>query len=168
MNNETGSIDLSLETALGEKLRARKLTIASAESCTGGLVGHRLTNVAGSSQYFWGGVISYDNSIKQDILGVPGEVLETVGAVSPECALAMARGVRILMKTGLGISTTGIAGPGGATPGKPVGLVYIALVDGNGFERCERYVWDSDRVGNKELSAQAALQIVLEYFDRPA
>jgi PncC family amidohydrolase len=157
--------DLALETLIGQKLRERGLTIASAESCTGGLVGHRFTNVAGSSDYFWGGVISYDNTIKHGVLGVPASILDTVGAVSPECALAMAHGTRRLMKTSLGISTTGIAGPGGGTPTKPVGLVYIALVDGQGFERCERYVWPGDRIQNKEQSAQAALQMVLDYLE---
>src|SRR5690242_6334757 len=91
--------DLELETLIGEKLRQRGLTIASAESCTGGLVGHRLTNVAGSSDYFWGGVISYDNKIKHGVLGVSNPILETAGAVSPECALAMAHGTRRLMQT---------------------------------------------------------------------
>ncbi len=162
---EINDIDNQLEIAVGRKLRELGLKLASAESCTGGLVGHLVTNVSGSSEYYWGGVVSYDNSIKQNVLGVPSAILETVGAVSPECALAMAHGVRHLMKTGLAVSTTGIAGPGGATPGKPVGLVYIAVVDDKGFERCERYIWDHDRIGNKELSAQAALQLVLEYLN---
>jgi len=153
-----------LEEQVGPLLQAKGLRLATAESCTGGLVGDLLTNVAGSSQYFWGGIISYDNFVKQNILGVSAATLETVGAVSPECALAMAHGTRRLMTTELGLSTTGIAGPGGATPGKPVGLVYIALVDDQGFERCEKYIWQADRIGNKELSAQAALKILLEYL----
>lgn len=153
-----------LEEQVGPLLQARGLRLATAESCTGGLVGDWLTNVAGSSQYYWGGVISYDNFVKQNLLSVPAAILETVGAVSPECALAMAHGTRRLMTTELGLSTTGIAGPGGATPGKPVGLVYIALVDGQGFERCEKYIWQADRLGNKELSAQAALKMLLDYL----
>lgn len=156
----------SLEEVIGEKLRRAGLTLATAESCTGGLVGHRLTNIAGSSDYFYGGVISYDNTIKQNVLGVPARVLETVGAVSPECALAMAQGARKLLATNLAVSITGIAGPGGGTAEKPVGLVYIALVDDRGFERGERYVWAGDRVENKELSAEAALKLVNEYLDR--
>lgn len=155
---------LALASVVGEKLRERGLTVATAESCTGGLVGHWLTNVPGSSVYFWGGVISYDNSVKQHTLGVSSEALDSVGAVSQECALAMAHGVRKLLKTGLGLSTTGIAGPGGGSADKPVGLVYIALVDGQGFERCERYIWSSDRIGNKELSAEAALRLVAQYL----
>lgn len=154
----------SLEEQVAPLLRKAGLKVSTAESCTGGLVGHLLTNVAGSSEYFWGGIISYDNSIKQNVLGVPLEVLETVGAVSPECAIAMAHGTIRVMSTDMGISTTGIAGPGGATPGKPVGLVYIALVDRKGYERCEKYIWEADRLGNKELSAQAALKMLLEYL----
>lgn len=155
-----------LERRVGPLLKAQNLKVATAESCTGGLVGDLLTNVSGSSEYYWGGIISYDNSVKQNVLGVPEQVLMTVGAVSRECALAMAHGTRKLLKTEIGISTTGIAGPGGGTPDKPVGLVYIALVDNQGFERCERYVWESDRVGNKELSGQAALQMLLDYLQR--
>jgi PncC family amidohydrolase len=158
--------DLKLEMRIGEKLRALGLTIATAESCTGGLIGHRLTNLAGSSEYFWGGVISYDNRVKHGVLGVPMEVLDTVGAVSQECALAMAHGVCRLMGTNLGVSSTGIAGPGGGTVDKPVGLVYIALVDDQGFERCECYVWPGDRLQNKASSSQAALHIVLNYLEQ--
>ncbi|HEX2910633.1 MAG TPA: CinA family protein [Chloroflexia bacterium] len=154
-----------LEKLLGDKLRERHLTLATAESCTGGLVGNRLTNVPGSSDYYMGGIISYDNRIKHGVLGVPTEILETVGAVSRECALAMAEGTRRVLETDLGISTTGIAGPGGGTPDKPVGLVYVALADGKGFNRCERYVWTADRVGNKELSAEAALRLLQDYLD---
>ncbi len=147
-------------------LTSLKLTVATAESCTGGLVGHRLTNVTGSSAYFWGGILSYDNSVKQGVLGVPEEVLLSVGAVSQECALAMADGARRVIGTHIGLSTTGIAGPGGGGPGKPVGLVYIALTAGDGFRRCERYVWEADRIANKEQSAEAALRMLVEYLQR--
>lgn len=164
--SETTKDKEPLEQQVAPLLRASGLKVATAESCTGGLVGHRLTNVAGSSEYYYGGIISYDNSIKQGVLGVPAQVLETVGAVSQESALAMAHGACRVLSTNIGISTTGIAGPGGATPGKPVGLVYIALVDKQGYERCERYVWEADRVGNKELSAEAALQMLLDYLQQ--
>lgn len=160
-NKET---PVSLEEQAGRLLLKHDLSLATAESCTGGQVGHLLTNIPGSSAYFLGGIISYDNSIKEKVLGVPATILETVGAVSQETALAMARGTRDLLKADLGLSTTGIAGPGGASPGKPVGLVYIALAGPEGFERCERYIWDSDRVGNKDLSARAALQMLLDYL----
>ncbi len=155
-----------LEITVGEKLRKLGLSLASAESCTGGLVGHRLTNVPGSSEYYLGGVISYDNRVKHGVLQVPAEVLNTVGAVSQECALAMAHGVRQLLDTSLAVSTTGIAGPGGATPGKPVGLVFIGLVDARGFERCESYIWTGDRETNKALTAEAALKLVEDYLDK--
>lgn len=155
-----------LEITVGEKLRKLGLSLASAESCTGGLVGHRLTNVPGSSEYYLGGVISYDNRVKHGVLQVPAEVLNTVGAVSQECALAMAHGARQLLDTSLAVSTTGIAGPGGATPGKPVGLVFIGLVDARGFERCESYIWTGDRETNKALTAEAALKLVEDYLDK--
>lgn len=155
---------MMLEKTVGEKLKQLGLKLASAESCTGGLVGDRLTNVAGSSEYYLGGVISYDNSVKQNVLRVPAQVLNTVGAVSEDCALAMAHGALDLLNTDLAVSTTGIAGPGGATPGKPVGLVYIGLVDGQGYERCERYVWSGDRETNKALSAEQALKLVDDYL----
>src|SRR5436309_13574941 len=106
-----------LEKTVGEKLLKLGLKLASAESCTGGLVGHRLTNVPGSSEYYLGGVISYDNSVKQNVLQVPAEVLNNVGAVSEQCAIAMAHGSMKLLGADLAVSTTGIAGPGGATPG---------------------------------------------------
>lgn len=90
----------------------------------------------------------------------------TVGAVSQECALAMADGTRRVIGTHIGLSTTGIAGPGGGGPGKPVGLVYIALTAQDGFRRCERYVWEADRIANKEQSAEAALRMLVEYLQR--
>jgi PncC family amidohydrolase len=151
------------EMLVGPLLRSHKLTVATAESCTGGLVGDRLTNVSGSSDYFLGGVLSYSNDVKERVLGVPNAVLMSVGAVSRECALAMAQGTRRVTGSSIGISTTGIAGPGGATPGKPVGLVYIGL-SAEGFERVESYVWAGDRIQNKRESAEAALRMLLEYL----
>lgn len=155
-----------LEILVGEKLLAHGLVLATAESCTGGLVGDLLTNIPGSSNYYWGGIVSYDNRVKNGVLGVPQTILDTVGAVSPECAIAMAHGALKLIGAGVAVSVTGIAGPGGGTPDKPVGLVYIAVVDGQGYEVCERQVWDSDREGNKMLSARRALQMVLDYLNQ--
>jgi PncC family amidohydrolase len=139
--------------------------MASAESCTGGLIGHLVTNIPGSSDYYWGGVIAYANEVKQNVLGVRAETLASAGAVSQETAIQMARGVCRVLGTDYGLSVTGIAGPTGATPGKPVGLVYIGLA-GPGVERCERHVWDQDRTGNKVASARRALQMLIEHLEQ--
>src|SRR5690606_25849076 len=122
------------EEQLARLASAKGVTIATAESCTGGLVAHRITTVAGSSAYFIGGVVAYSNELKQSLLGVPAAILERHGAVSRQCALAMAQGVRLRTGADIGVSTTGIAGPGGATPTKPVGLVYIACATPWGSE----------------------------------
>ena len=153
----------SLEEKVGALLSQRGWTLAVAESCTGGLVGHRITNVSGSSAYFEGGVISYSNEAKEHVLGVPLETLVDHGAVSKETALAMARGVRRVLGTDLAVSVTGIAGPGGGTTEKPVGLVYIALA-AEGAELCDKHVWQGDRAANKEQSAEAALKLILRYL----
>jgi PncC family amidohydrolase len=152
------------ETRIGPLLRRRGATLASAESCTGGLIGHLVTNVSGSSYYYLGGVMAYANTVKRDVLSVRADTLDNDGAVSETVALQMAQGVCRLLGADYGLAVTGIAGPTGATPGKPVGLVYIALV-GPGVERCERHVWNGDRVTNKELSARRALQMLIEYLE---
>lgn len=113
--------------ALHEVLLERGLTVSTAESCTGGLVGAAMTALPGSSAYYLGGVVSYSNEVKEAVLSVPGEVLATVGAVSEETARAMAEGVKQLIGSHYGVATTGIAGPGGATATKPVGLVYVGI-----------------------------------------
>jgi PncC family amidohydrolase len=154
-----------LEVIVGHMLAERKLKLATAESCTGGLVGHRLTNVPGSSGYLEGGVIAYSYEAKERLLGVHHDTLYEHGAVSAETALEMARGARKALGADIGIAVTGIAGPGGGLPGKPVGLVYIAL-SARTVERVERFVWDSDREGNKALSAEAALAMLKEFLER--
>jgi PncC family amidohydrolase len=126
-------------------------------------VGDRLTNISGSSDYFLGGILSYSNEIKEKVLGVPREVLETVGAVSAECALAMAMGARKVIGASIGLSATGIAGPGGGSAGKPVGLVYVGIAADN-YHRVERYVWSGDRIQNKRESAEAVLRLLLDYL----
>ena len=122
----------------------KKLTCATAESCTGGGVWHAITGVPGSSAVFMGGIISYDNSVKQGVLGVPEEVLATKGAVSSECAAAMAEGARRLLKTDLAVSITGIAGPGGESAEKPVGLVWFGIASAAGV-RTEKCIFAGDR-----------------------
>ena len=152
-----------LEEVVGKLLLEKKLTLAVGESCTGGLIGHRITNVPGSSEYFLGGVVAYAYEAKERLLDVKHNTLYEHGAVSPETAIEMARGARWALGADIGVSVTGIAGPGGGMPGKPVGLVYIAL-SARDAERVERFVWDGDREGNKALSAEAALSILIEYL----
>ena len=153
-----------LEAVVGKLLSAQKQTLAVAESCTGGLITHRLTNVPGSSSYVVAGVIAYAYQAKVAALGVAWGTLNRYGAVSEEVARAMARGVRDKFSSTLGLAVTGIAGPGGGTPEKPVGLTYLALADASG-EIVERYVWNGDRVHNKEQSAQAALTLLKKYLE---
>lgn len=152
-----------LEEVVGKMLTEKKLTLALGESCTGGLVGHWITNVPGSSEYFLGGVIAYAYDAKERLLDVRHNTLYEHGAVSAETAIEMARGARKALGADIGCSVTGIAGPGGGLPGKPVGLVYIAL-SARDFERIERFVWDGDRDGNKVKSAEAALAMLKEYL----
>ncbi|MDQ2783874.1 MAG: CinA family protein [Chloroflexota bacterium] len=154
----------AIDAGIGALLIAHRQTIATAESCTGGLVAARITGMSGSSAYFLGGIVSYSNDAKHRLLGVPDLMLERYGAVSVDVALAMARGVRRTVGTDIGIATTGIAGPTGATPTKPVGLVYIALA-ADGVERCQRYLWNGDRLSNVIASAEAALRLVRAYLE---
>jgi len=137
------------------------MTLACAESCTGGLVGYALTELAGSSDYFRGGAISYSNDAKRDLLGVPPALLERHGAVSAETALAMAEGARRVFGADVGVAVTGIAGPGGGSATKPVGLSYVAVADaaGSSVRRLERR---GDRHENRLASARACLELVLE------
>jgi len=157
-----GVDDEPLPVVVGRLLRARGLTVALAESCTGGLIGHRLTDVAGSSAYLDRGLVVYSNAAKQALLGVPDALLARHGAVSAECAEAMARGVRAQARTDLGLSVTGIAGPDGGTPTKPVGLVFLALADAQ-TATVERHRFPGDRAGNKALAALAGLDLLRRY-----
>ena len=149
------------EQRLGEALLARGLTISTAESCTGGLVLHHLTNVPGSSAWVMGGVVAYDNRIKQSLLQVRETTLLAHGAVSEECAREMARGARQLLGTDLAVSITGIAGPGGGTADKPVGLTWMALAGPDDLLLSERRVHQGDRLDIKRASAGAALALAL-------
>ena len=157
----------TLEVTVGELLRQRGLRLAVAESCTGGLVGHRLTNVAGSSTYYMGSVTAYAYEAKVRLLGVRWETLEQYGAVSLETAIEMARGARIALAADIGLAVTGIAGPGGGTPEKPVGLTWIGL-SSPWDEFARQFIWHGDRIENKEQSAQAALQILVDYLAQRA
>ncbi len=153
----------SLEARVGQLLTARGQTIVAAESCTGGLILHRLTNIAGSSAYVLGGFVTYSNEAKSKFAGVRAETLQTYGAVSRQTAGEMARGVRAAFSASYALSVTGIAGPGGATDTKPVGLVYIGL-SGSEIEAVKEYRWTGDREGNKQLSAEAALQLLYDHL----
>ena len=155
-----------IEIQLGEKLRARGLKLATAESCTGGLVADRLTDVPGSSNYFLGGIVAYAYEAKVALLNVSWDTLHAHGAVSREVVLEMARGARKALSADLAVSVSGIAGPGGGLPDKPVGTTWLGLVTPDG-EWTRFFVWDRDRRGNKELSAEAALQFVLDYLRDP-
>ncbi|MFQ5846387.1 MAG: competence/damage-inducible protein A [Candidatus Methylomirabilales bacterium] len=148
-----------LEEVVGRLLRGQGKTVAVAESCTGGLIAHRMTNIAGSSDYFERGIVAYSNRAKEDLLQVPGALIERHGAVSPEVAGAMAAGIRCVAGADLGIGVTGIAGPGGGTAAKPVGLTYIALADAQGEECCE-HRFPFDREGNKLWASQMALEML--------
>jgi len=151
---------MTLEEELGEKLRERKLTIAVAESCTGGLLGSKITDVPGSSEYFLGGVIAYQNEVKESLLRVPHEVIAAHGAVSAQTVEAMASGCRELFKCDIAVSITGIAGPGGGSAEKPVGLVYVGLATASGVVS-HRFQWDGSRIQNKESSIRAAMEMIL-------
>ena len=141
-------------------LKKQKLTVATAESCTGGLIAHTLTNVSGSSNYFDRGIISYSNTAKMELLDVPEELFRKHGAVSKPVAKAMAEGVRIKSNVDIGIATTGVAGPTGGTKKKPVGLVYIAVSTSDKTE-VKKFQFLGDRLQNKESTCIEALQMIL-------
>jgi len=158
--------DLSkLAEHVARTLGSRTLTLATAESCTGGLVGHVLTEIPGSSTWYSGGAIVYSDELKRRLGGVPDDLLRAHGAVSAEVAEALAVGIRERLDTDLGVSVTGIAGPSGATPTKPVGLVYVGVADAAGA-LVERHLWTGDRSANKRASVAAVLECLLERVDR--
>jgi nicotinamide-nucleotide amidase len=153
----------SLEEVVARVLTENRATIAVAESCTGGMVAERLTNVPGSSSYFLGGVVCYSNELKASLVGVPKEMIEAKGAVSSEVALALADGIRKRTGAAIGVGTTGIAGPGGGTPEKPVGLVHIGIADERGAsEKAFRFPGDRDRI--RRFATQTALDMVRRHF----
>ena len=153
-----------LEVVVGRLLAQRGLTLAVAESCTGGLIGHRITDVPGSSAYYQGSITAYSYDVKEMVLHVRHDTLYHYGAVSEQTAREMAQGVRRAFRADVGLSVTGIAGPGGGMPGKPVGLVYVALAAPDG-EWVERHVWSGNRWENKARSAEAALDLLRRYLE---
>ena len=152
---------VALAAKVGERCRALGLRVATVESCTGGLVGHLITEIPGSSAYYSGGFITYSDGLKQSAVGVPHDVLAAHGAVSAQTAMAMAIGGRERTGADLAVAVTGIAGPDGGSPAKPAGLTYVAVADAAGIA-VKRYLWAGDRSENKRLSAAAALELLLE------
>lgn len=156
------------DVPLVERLQAlcldRGISVSTAESCTGGLVAKLITDQAGSSGYFRGGVVSYANEAKIALLGVPADLLEAHGAVSAQVARVMASEVRIRLHADVGVSVTGVSGPGGGTAAKPVGLAYVAVSTAAG-EAVRRFLWSGDRDSNRRASAEAALGLLLEQLE---
>jgi PncC family amidohydrolase len=158
------NMEIALENEVGRLLESRRWKLALAESCTGGLVGHRITNVPGSSGYFMGGVVCYSNEAKSAILGVSQETLDAFGAVSRQAVLEMAHGAKRLFDADIAASISGIAGPGGGTLDKPVGTTWVGLAAGDGGW-ARGFHFSGDREQNKAASAEAALQMILDYLE---
>jgi nicotinamide-nucleotide amidase len=154
----------ALESEIGELLRRRGLTLGAVESATGGLISHLVTNVPGSSDYYKGSVTSYSNEVKVAVIGVKRETLEKYGAVSPQVAEEMALGGRRLLGVDICVADTGIAGPGGETPGKAVGLFYLGLAHRGGVSS-RRHEFHGSREENKRAAAEAALEWVREHLE---
>lgn len=148
---------------VSNNLKKQRLSIATAESCTGGLLAHTLTNVSGSSDYFERGVVSYSNISKVDLLGISEDILKNHGAVSEQTAEAMAIGIKKISNVNIGLSTTGIAGPTGGTKDKPVGLVYIGIATPSGVE-VRSYHFSGDRFQNKVSTCNEALQLLFDHI----
>jgi PncC family amidohydrolase len=162
MKNQTAP---SIEILLGQLLRQRGVKLVTAESCTGGLIADRITDAPGSSEYFLGGFVSYAYEAKVASLGVSWDTLHQHGAVSRETVLEMARGARNALNADIAVSVSGIAGPGGGLPEKPVGTTWIGLVTPEG-ERAEVFYWTGNRRENKEQSAEAAIKMIVEYLEK--
>ena len=152
---------VDLAARLGVLCLARGLRLSTVESCTGGLVGHLITETAGSSAYYVGGFVTYSDQLKRDLVSVPADVLIAHGAVSAQTALAMATGGRARTGADIAGSVTGIAGPDGGSPDKPVGLTYVAVADAGGTE-VRRHLWVGTRSDNKRASAEAVIELMLE------
>ena len=155
---------IPIEVKLGELLREKGLRLAVAESCTGGLIGHRLTNIPGSSTYYIGGIVSDAYEAKVRLLGVRWETLESHGAVSRETVVEMARGVRQALAAAIGLAVSGIAGPGGGTPEKPVGFTWIGLSTPDG-DQAWSYQFAGEREQVKQQASEQALRRAVEYLE---
>jgi PncC family amidohydrolase len=153
-------MDHTLEERVGFALNEKGWTLGLGESCTGGLIAHRITDIPGSSDYFLGGAVAYSNAVKEALLGVKSETLQAVGAVSEETAREMARGASQVVSSDVGLSVTCIAGPGGGTEEKPVGLTFIGASTPEG-EWSERHVFQGDRQSIKGSASDAALKLLL-------
>ena len=157
----------TLEEKVAKLLIARDEKVVFAESCTGGLIGHRITNLPGSSAYYLGSITAYAYEAKVKLLDVSWDTLEKYGAVSQEVVLEMANGVRNVLHADIGLSVSGIAGPGGGLPEKPVGTTWIGLATAQGAW-ARHFCWDGDRLQNKDYSADAVLQFLLDYLNSSA
>ena len=162
---EGPSLDRLVEQ-LQERCLGRGLTLSTAESCTGGYIAKSITDVAGSSGYFRGGVVSYSNEVKMRLLGVPADQLAAHGAVSAQVARSMAVGALAATGADLAVAVTGISGPSGGSAAKPVGLTYVAVADSAGVE-VRRFTWQGDRAANREATARAAVELLLERVPEP-
>jgi nicotinamide-nucleotide amidase len=159
------AIDGTLLNKISLILKKQNLKIATAESCTGGLIAHTLTNISGASDYFERGVVSYSNKSKTELLGVPEKLIDKYGAVSNPVAKAMADGIRVKSEVDIGISTTGIAGPTGGTKEKPVGLVFIAISTKDNVS-VKKYQFGGNRIQNKYDTCKAALDMLYDNLKR--
>ena len=154
------------EVEIGHRLAKHRKTLAVAESCTGGLLAQRITDVPGASAYFRGGIVAYSNEAKEALLGVPRDVLAAHGAVSAQCAQAMAEGARTRFGSDFALATTGVAGPSGGTATKPVGLVYVALASPTGTWVAE-HRFQGSRQENRWSACEAAFALLLQHLSRP-
>lgn len=153
-----------IEARIGRILRERRMKIAVAESCTGGLIANRITNIQGASDYFDMGFVTYSNDSKELYLFVPEEVIAEKGAVSSEVAKEMAEGVKETTEADVALSVTGVAGPGGGTPEKPIGTVYVGLASKDGTV-VRKFLFSGDRLSIKEQTSEEALKMVLDYLE---
>lgn len=156
----------SLAETLVTLAREKNITFGTAESCTGGMISAAITDVSGASAVFYGGVVSYDNSVKAGLLGVKKETLSTVGAVSHETAKEMSEGAVKALSVDFAVSVTGIAGPGGGTPTKPVGLVYISTASGNGVIAVKEHRFDGNREEVRRKTVEAALRMLIDAIEQ--